>query len=534
MFTQNILGIPTWTAEENRIYKKVFDWVQANKRKPEDQKQQAADQFQTHFEVELGRQESRGILATMLVRCCMSTQAANQLIGLSAPPAACDSSSLRAEATLDPDAYDFDDDVPLLGGESATPYDIETTILKNFLDRFEPHKAGPEDQNWGAVLERTAMIGTACFAAMGGTYLKEVITLFDQPPINIQDFPSTSWQSILGKFTGYTGYTWLFTLFATSEPGWIKHEKKAMAIFLTSVCFLIGTATSAPSGIVAGKGFMENFHDITGLQAPEWAKQFYIAQSTNIASNALLAAKVLQMMISSLMFLWKVAGTASGGRLFWMALQILLIIGLSGLSNLAYVQSGTEVPGVSDVTWNPGKWLISAVLNIIQVTMTMLPCLVGSAATTWQLYDDGFARTMQIFIGVVGGLFDGTMTKLTFDALTGGSYSKTSLILSWAATISASLGFMQYGPDIANKLRAYWATYYWAGKQVFGALLGPVYWLYNQCCTPAGVGYQRLPASPTSDAVLPTHTNGNGGAMAAHGPVLTLDGSDLTKVVSEA
>jgi hypothetical protein len=345
-------------------------------------------------------------------------------------------------------------------------YNDPMKLLHEWLHSFQGTPSGPADKNWKRFISRFGMLSNALLASMGGTYLKDAGEMFAQGAMVIKALPEGSAESIAGILAGSMGYIWLFTLFGTAEPKMIKSENHAWAIIATGLSMLVGIAVSFPSGIVSGKGFNDNFYDITGARAPEWMSEYLLPEGTNILANGLMGAMVIGIMVSAIKFLASATAGQSGASKLWMLFQIIFLLSTSALSNLAYFQAGTEVPGVNLIESSPMRWFISALLNLTQVMLTMLPALLGSARITWSLHESSFSRAMMLFMGVCGGLFDGTMTVLTFNDMTDRRYPGTGLALGWVAAVSAGYGFFQYGPGIADSLRQYWTSLRWGTGKI--------------------------------------------------------------------
>ncbi len=152
--------------------------------------------------------------------------------------------------------------------------------------------------------------------------MKEVGQLFGMPDKNISDQSPTSATSFFERTSGILGYGWLFSLFAISEPGLIKNKKMALAVIFTGLGILLGVGISFPSGIVSGAGFSKNFKDLFGVDAPEWIGAYFLPQATNIAANALLAARVIQQMVHAFRFLKNTIKTQSIPKILWLTSHI--------------------------------------------------------------------------------------------------------------------------------------------------------------------------------------------------------------------
>jgi hypothetical protein len=416
------------------LVKKLCKWRSQNNH--ENQSQNLYESFEQEFSLELSDESSRKLLLLALIECCFKEDEALKLTKFDA----------------------------IIGINPAGNQELDQ-LLKNWSD--ELGKISQEDiassQNWRSVLTALGQ-GVISFGAMwGGSNTKYAPVLVGHKPTEL-----SSIDNLLARYAlngiGHMGLIWLFILFWISTPSKFPANTKCGSIIYTTLAIFIGAVCAFPSGILAGKSIKNNFDDLYGCLPPAAVTNYNIAQAMNIFANATLGAALIQNFLAALQLIITSIRSQSDCTRVFLIIQIVIALALTLLINLAYVESGTELPIIGKTWPKEVLYLLSLLLNLVQLILNLIPLLMKSPYTTWKLHRQTFSRFMMIFMGLFGGVLDGSLCAVTFQGY--GVEKDTATILAWITAISTFCSFSVSGPDIANGLRLRGYALQWGAREL--------------------------------------------------------------------
>ena len=130
------------------------------------------------------------------------------------------------------------------------------------------------------------------------------------------------------------------------------------------------------------------------------------------------------------------------------------------------------------------KYYISLFLCFCDLMLMLLACLFKSPYALWKFHkDDTFKRICMVFMGLIGGVWSGTVIQLQLADYGLPVDDPASLTLGWTGVVAGGYVNSAFGPGAADVL-SYWGRgfkqlYRW-GKNFLCGFRATVYVVYDE------------------------------------------------------
>lgn len=409
-------------------------------------------EFQAEFAVELRNDESRANLMLAMVDCYFPASAALDCFKRFSITQSAGRIQEEGVPLLPPDDHPS---TALLDPFQQT---FGTTLVEWLHDFKGESNIKTPLQNLG---KDFGLFMLSLLACSGGSYNKEARILFGCESLPIQDMSKE--EQPLGAFLGFSGALWLLFLYWISEGKvWKGASSKGCNYIMTGVIICLGAITALPGGVIAKKGFGTNYAELFGHEPPDWMVKYDVAMVANMGMNARLAVANLNNMFVGGEIVVRSIRSQQGWYRARLLLQMIIMLFISVLCNVAFIESGTLAPVVKDFDSSTKKHIVSVLQNIPNFMLLMMPLMFNSPFSAWRHDKDNFVHFCMLLM-ILGGLMDGVLTMQTFHGdgrvpsnSTNDGYGMSkdvSLGLSWFVTVFATAALMPMGAALARKLR---------------------------------------------------------------------------------